>query len=275
MGYMERTDQFMDLAAEGISQLSEKRAATSATATEGGQGDLDTGARVSGLLDPLTKARYQMGPTRDAAIAELASREVAEGLSWLFAHTVVAVWAALEAFVVDVVVGELQENPDLGKEEPFAKVKGFVVAYGGLSPSERAEFLVGEVARNTGASLKRGVGRFEALLESVQLAGRVDKELVSCLFEMSQCRNLVVHRAAVVDHQFAANCPQFGLAVGDRLRVSFDLSNWYFLGASEYAVVVSDRVRVRAGNKAREESRVWNVPRPTGPPGSLVRRRVS
>jgi hypothetical protein len=235
--YLGRTDEFLHLSMEGIGRLS--RMGNLAHAL----------AKLDNVL-PERESDAQESKHQDRKIdlerldrtVKRADIEVADGFPWLVAHTAVAVWAALEAYVDDVVVGALEQRPELRMAEPFLRIKAPVVVYESLSPSERAEFLAKEVARNTGADLKRGVGRFETLLGSVQAGGGVEKTLVDCLFELSQCRNLVVHRAGVVDRQFADGCSRLKLKPGDQLVISRELLGWYFSGAVAYAVLVYNRM---------------------------------
>jgi hypothetical protein len=197
--------------------------------------------------------------------AELAATELSEGFPWLHAYATVAIWAGLEAFVQDLVVTHLRRDTRLRMEAPFMSVKASVVQYETLSDAERAEFLVSEVARNTGADLKRGVGRFETLLNAVRLGGSIEKTLTDCLFEMSQCRNLIVHRAGLADRRFAENCPQFGLAVGSPLQITHHLYHWYDVGARVYVFIVANRVVRALGRDADDDPRCPE--RPSGKAG--------
>lgn len=52
-----------------------------------------------------------------------------------------------------------------------------------------------------------GVARFETLLALVELSGAIDEEHRKGLFELQQVRNVIVHRAGIVDRRLREQCP--------------------------------------------------------------------
>ena len=158
----------------------------------------------------------------------------------------------LEALVSDVATALLIAEPEIFEHEVFQKIRAPVVAYERLSSAERTAFLIREVQRSVGADLKRGLGRFEALLNAVALGGGVDKDISDCMFELSQTRNLIAHKASVADAQFISACPHLGLSTGERLFIDHARYEWYLDGAFSYVATLLNRARSRAGQASLE-----------------------
>ncbi len=183
-------------------------------------------------------------------MADVATRWAEADFPVPHAHAVVDLWAALEALIDDIVEGALTENPELIKTGSLSRLKAPVADFIGLDALARSAWLRRELSRNTNADLKVGVGRFETLLAEVGLGGQVPRLETNCLFEMSQYRNLIVHRAGVADDVFVTRCPVAGLKAGEALLVSHRMYHWFFEGTELYAARVLLRLRAARGLSA-------------------------
>jgi hypothetical protein len=95
-----------------------------------------------------------------------------------------------------------------------------LVEFANASLDEQAEHLVSELKSALKVSLKAGVGRFEGVLAPLGLGGPVDEGVRRALFELSEVRNVVVHRAGVVDRRFMEKCPWRSVSSNAMLHVS-------------------------------------------------------
>jgi hypothetical protein len=98
------------------------------------------------------------------SLAEWARAELQREFRTLAANASVSTWAALEAFVEDLVVGCLEHNPNLIEHEEFAKLKVPLAEFMALTEDERRRALVEELSKRTGVGSRAGIGRFERLL---------------------------------------------------------------------------------------------------------------
>lgn len=116
--------------------------------------------------------------------ARLAQAEIDKGFPLLHAHTVVGVWGALEATVIDFLVTWITNEPDALQEEAFAKIKIPLAEFECLDKDDRMRVLVNELERSLRSQFKAGVSRFEALLSVIGLSGPINEEVRKTLYEM-------------------------------------------------------------------------------------------
>jgi hypothetical protein len=101
--------------------------------------------------------------------------------------------------------------------------------------------------------LKKGVGRFESLLEVLGLNGLVPPHVRKRLIELSQVRKVLVHRMGVADSALCYSCSDFGVSVCDKLNLTMDHLDSYWTAATEYFLELAVRVGVAFMNLTREE----------------------
>ena len=196
---------------------------------------------VEALTRVLNKDEAQVASAK--ALEALAMRERDGGFQLLLRHASVALWGALDASVPQFVAAYLREFPDLLRTEGFARVKLPAVALLTTSESDVWSEIVLELERNFGAPLKKGIGRFECLLEAIGLGRPIETDQRRDLLELSQVRNLIVHKFGVVDARFATNCPWLKVAVGDRLALSFEDYGRYYAAALNYVATIVETAR--------------------------------
>jgi hypothetical protein len=95
----------------------------------------------------------------------------------------------------------------------------------------------------TRAALKPGVGRIEPLLDAVSLGGAVPDSVRRVVLELSQVRNLVVHKNGVVDRRFVDQCPWVRADVGGLLVIHADDLHRYGLAVDWYNLEMGNRAR--------------------------------
>jgi hypothetical protein len=181
-----------------------------------------------------------------------ALREIERGYPALHAHAVVAIWGALEAFVTDVLIAFLRRNRQVLTSGAYAKTKLSLSDFVRLRGDDRYRLVVRELARAQGAELRSGIGKFEPLLEAAGLHGAVPAYVREGLHEMAEARNLIVHRASVVDRRFKERCPQRKLKLGEVLRLTHADYHRCFAYSTTYALCIVNRIQVHSGWPAVE-----------------------
>lgn len=228
--YLAETNEVLELCLQGLSHVQTMPGL--AEALEG----YDSGTPTQVLLPKLQDLRRRAG---------LAKAEIERGFPVLHAHASVALWGTLDALVADLVLACLLNDSALLKAERFSRIKVPLAEFEALEREDRMVFLLTELSRTLHADLKPGVGKFEALLDAVDLAGPVDSTLRRDLLELAAVRNLLVHRAGIVDRRFCSSCPWLNLTIGAKYVVSRAVYARYSRSVSDYMMLLIKRARSR------------------------------
>jgi hypothetical protein len=184
--------------------------------------------------------------------ASFANSQLKEGFSTIYSHAVVAIWSSLEAFIEDIIVESFIINPTLLQSESILKIKIPLSEYDRLTPDERYRYIISEISRQTNAELRQGIKRFEILLGFVNLSGPVDEELRKTFIELCAIRNVIVHRASIIDRKLIEACPWLNLQLGEKLKINPESYDKYRDVSLNYMLELLIRYMVREG-KSREE----------------------
>lgn len=166
-------------------------------------------------LDPDNQQRVA-ALTKDA---ELAAREVDNGFPLLHAQAAVTIWGSLEYLVSDFVASWLANQPSAVQVEQVSKLKIRFGDFISLNEEERYYYLTDLLDRETQGNLRRGVDRFENLLEVFDLGGTVPEDTRKALWELFHVRNCLVHRRGLADRRLIQACPWLNLSAGELSRV--------------------------------------------------------
>ncbi len=112
-----------------------------------------------------------------------------------------------------------------------------------LDVDDRLDLLVQEMIREKRAEFKPGVGKFEAILEEINLSGQVDDDTRKKLYELSKARNVLVHRAGIVDIKLLEDCPWLDYEVGKPLIIDREKYSKYLTAVIAYLTLLIKRVR--------------------------------
>lgn len=139
-----------------------------------------------------------------------------------FLHSLAAfrLWAILETAVEDWLSELLQKHAELRIQPAFASLEGRLVEFVAMSMQEQTKILIGGQKQRLASSLKKGVGRFEALLSTVSLGGTVPALPRRIILELAEVRNVVAHKNGRADSRFMNQCPWFGAQNNSRLTVT-------------------------------------------------------
>jgi hypothetical protein len=178
---------------------------------------------------------------------DLAREEFAKGYPILQEQAVAALWELLESFVLSFLTNWLTNQPELTQLTAIRKIKIPLADYEKMSQDEKYDYLVDELERGLGAPFKQGSNRFEVLLDVFGLSGPVDEPVRKDLFELSQVRNVIVHRRGIVDRRLAEACPWMGLRPGDRLSLTVDDWERYLEAVDRYSSSIIYRAQAHFG----------------------------
>ncbi len=195
--------------------------------------------------------------------AELAYREVNDGFPLLHAQTTIALWSALEAAIRLFIVRWLQNHKQAMEIGEIQKLRVKIGEYERLEGEDRFSYILDRLEQELSGPLKTGITRFESLLEPFGLSGPVDEDVRRNLFELNQIRNILVHRSGFADRRFVDSCPWMKLRVGDPVKVSQEMTSYYFQSVMDYTLELIMRIgeyfgvnmgEFRSKSKATNES---------------------
>jgi hypothetical protein len=189
-------------------------------------------------------------------VEQFAKDQTARGNPYLFDLASVRLWGLLEACVDDLVAKALLDPTKCKDHELLNRLKGPLLPFRAASPAEQAEYLADTLRNSVDAPLKLGIGRFEAILEPIGLSGAVHDTVRKLLLELSQVRNLVVHRAGRVDKRFLEVCPWRGKKNGEPITTDSKSFWLYHLASYWYLANLRGRLDSRDGGKNEQISEV-------------------
>ena len=182
--------------------------------------------------------------------AELAENERRTGFPLLHEHALVALWAALEAAIEDMLVGIMLNEPLVLTGKAFAKIRIPLAEFETSEKEERMRFLIAELGRNIGRA--KGVDAFEGLLVHFDLSGEVGDRERKMIWQMQHLRDVLVHRAARADRRLVEACPWLNLAVNDHVNISSELVRDCANALIGYGWIILRRLAKRYGVDVRD-----------------------
>jgi hypothetical protein len=223
--------------------------------------------RTLELLERHNRVVHHSPEQRDAALREAKAREefaaiqLATGSPYLYGLAAIRLWTIIESFV-DGLLHRLVSRADVRQSSsPIANLKGPVVEFAGLAPTEQTACLVSALRDNVRASQKLGVGQFECMLEIVGCTGGVPDEVRRCLLELQQVRHVLVHRSGRVDQKLLSTCPWITRSIGEDVRLTarhlhqyHRAASWYFLDLSNRSLSVEVELKSPAADEVVREA---------------------
>ncbi|MFI1410840.1 hypothetical protein ACH4Y0_13185 [Streptomyces sp. NPDC020707] len=178
---------------------------------------------------------------------KLAQRQIDSKFRLLHGHAIMGTWGSLECLIEDVVEAWMAFKPEVLRRQEFEKIKIPLAKFLGLSDDQRVRLLVNEIQRDLKLDLRSGVTKFEKLLDAVGLGGPVDPRLRDTLYEFQNVRNVLAHRAGIVDQRFIDACPSYGLQVGERVAIDEENFTRLHNGVYTYSIVLINRILASQG----------------------------
>ena len=105
--------------------------------------------------------------------------------------------------------------------------------------------VIEEANRSLGTVRGLGVDSFESLLEHFLLSGAVLAEIKKTIWEISNIRNVIVHRNSVADRRLIKHCAWLNMQVGDKVVITHEQLERYGDALCSYAEIIINRLAQR------------------------------
>jgi hypothetical protein len=239
LDYWEDSLRLLELSIEGLSMLKDvPKVLESIRANEEIQKPMREKLNIKANPEmPSIEAISQMIKKAEVK-AEFSEKEIRAGFPLLHAHTLVGVWGALEAAIEDMLVGTLMNEPRFLEFPVFAKIRVPLAEFQMLDKEDRMRFVIEEASRNLGTVRGQGVDTFESLLEHFLLSGAVLAEIKKTIWEISNIRNVIVHRNSIADRRLIKHCTWLNMQVGDKVVISHEQLERYGDALCAYAEII-------------------------------------
>ncbi len=207
------------------------------------------------VLEIAKLEQLQTGQTNEAKVkraremAQFAKGEIKDKYPFLHSLALVSVWSGLESLIDKLVVWLLKYRQSSAKKEVISKIKIPWAEYELFDDNDKYYYLVKELERSVNANVKRGVDKFETLLDVFHVAGHVDRKVKKNIYELYNVRNIIVHNASVVDASFLKACPWKKYKVGEKIKIMPRDYVRYRDAITEYMTCVVKRLVVKYGKE--------------------------
>ncbi|WP_339188967.1 hypothetical protein MKX33_03115 [Paenibacillus sp. FSL R5-0490] len=178
--------------------------------------------------------------------------EIKNNYSYLYNLSSIRIWGIIETAVDDFVQHIIETDINVRNLETLKKVQGPLVDFINMSHSDQSLFLLDGLKQSIKANLKLGIGRFESILSSINHDGVVNELVRTILFELSQIRNVLVHKNGKADLRIIKNCPWLKLSSGMALHVTEKKFTKYKLAVMWYILELTNRRIIFTGNEKDE-----------------------
>lgn len=195
--------------------------------------------------EPTSAAELEEQKRRHEELAEFSRVQESRGFPYLYSTASVRLWSILEAFVDDVLEFMLANLTPEKASSDLLSVEGSLLEFSMMSSEDQAIYLLARVKEMLSSRLKLGVGRFEAPLGYVGLSGGVNDAVRRSLFELSEVRNIVVHKNSSADSRLIENCPWMNLEIGEPIDITREVYEIYVQASLWYLVEMGERMRER------------------------------
>ncbi|MFD2163676.1 hypothetical protein ACFSJU_14800 [Paradesertivirga mongoliensis] len=174
--------------------------------------------------------------------AKLAEEEEDQGYPFLYSQASIMLYSNLEACIKRIVITYFRHN-NLTEIKEVSNLKITVAEYYNLDDDDRYDYLFQQYEKSITIGIQYGVTRFESLLKPIGLSGPMTEEVSKTIFELSQIRNVLLHRGSIADRHFIKSCPWVAYNLGDSIKVDRDQYNRFTEAVGEYFVLLVERLR--------------------------------
>ena len=135
-----------------------------------------------------------------------------------------------------------------------------VALYARVSTDEQAEHLAKLLKEELRANHQIGIGRFEALLNAVDLGGRIHETVRRTFVELSEIRHVLVHRRGKADAKLLERCPWLPVELGQTVNVGEPELHLYQQVSMWYVVEIERRLALSMnGTQPEEEAQLQTL----------------
>lgn len=218
-----------------------------------------------------TNEERQAHLARRDAVTQFAAEEKESGFPYIFGLAVVKLWSILETCVAELISGALRTPERCKSQNILQKLEGPLLEFRSVDPDQQADFLADILRSSVRAPLKVGIGQFEATLDPCGLGGAVDNDVSRTLLEISQVRNIIVHKSGRIDRRFTELCPWLRCTIGTEFVITeqdfhayVSAALWYLLELQRRATLFeglpeSSEIARFLSDAARELNRIFDA----------------
>jgi hypothetical protein len=184
----------------------------------------------------ITSQQLEQQREQAVRLERFAKDQAERDFPYLYGLLTLRVWTILEDVVNNVVLDRLSNKGTVLGSPTFEGLSIPLVPFLSADEQSRDELILEALKQATKSRLKIGMGRFDSLLDAVGLGGGLSDTIRRTVLELSELRNVLVHRDGVCDNRVPERCPWLGLRVGDRVSISRNqflayalLPQWLFI----------------------------------------------
>jgi len=171
----------------------------------------------------------------------------------IISQAVITLWTLIESTFRDFFASWLINIPQARQSAAIRKLKFSLGEYESFTDAEKYYYILDALEDSLGTKRCPGIARFEALFDLYNLSSKIEDKVKKVLFELSQVRNVLVHRHGIVDSKIIGNCPWLNLALNEKLIIKEETYKKYNMVASYYILECGNRVRKYFGLDRYEE----------------------
>lgn len=180
-------------------------------------------------------------------MAEIAKKEIDSGFPFFYNQAAIILYSQLEGAIKRFIIEFFSIEGVLASVDRLKKIKIPIAEYYRLSEVEKLEFLFQQYEKNESIGLQYGITRFEKLLEPIGFSGKLDEKIQKDIFELSQIRNILLHRGGIADKYFLDSCPWLNYNNGDKIGLKASQYGNYFKSALGYVIQITIRLGEKRG----------------------------
>jgi len=200
-------------------------------------------ASLDSHLDKMAKTMEVDLNLREAEREATQAKDLlSKGLLLIHYQTLVLLWSILESFVHILISNILLYDQKIKENDKIRKIKIPLGDFEDLDPQERSYFIIRELEHQFAASQRKGIGRFESLLNIFGLGGGLKETYRRDLLELQQIRHVIIHRRGIVDRKLSTACPWLKLKISSEININRIGLKKYFKAVTEYTLEISKRM---------------------------------
>ncbi|NQX61830.1 hypothetical protein [Paenibacillus qinlingensis] len=184
---------------------------------------------------------------------DFATGQIRNGNDYSYRLIIIKLCSLLETFVDEFAFYIIENEINLTEIEVLKKVKVPIIEFSGLTKEDRSEYILDLIKHETKSNLKRGVGKFESLLDSIGYGGQINEHVRKVILELISLRNLIVHRNGKVDKRFLNDCTDLNYSSGDTVKLNFRKYIYYNLAVHWYVYEIISRREISLEEDVIEE----------------------
>lgn len=221
---LEQIMQFVQVSAEGVNMMTLSAEVAKAAVKIRGDSDTD---HIRKNLDRAEKASI------------FAASEVDSDHKILHSFAVVALWSWLEHFVKALAAEFLESSKSICESTLLSKIKVKYIELSSLRKHEQSYYIIDVLDQEVLGSYRRGVTRFNSLLEPFGLSVKVSSAVERDIFELQQIRNTIVHRNGIADARLVKDCPWLKIKARNHVYVTTPMWRTYFDASRQYYLALA------------------------------------